>query len=110
MMNTIRYLAPLALVGAVVAAQPLLAQDLVFTIANNGDAALVELYASPKSAGSWGQDMLGGQQLAAGEAAEVIISGEAGGQCDYDLRMVFADGSELTDASNLCDTAAVTIE
>jgi hypothetical protein len=106
-MKPIRFVA-LAVVALV--AQPALAQELVFTISNNGDAALVELYASPKSAGTWGADMLGGAQLASGEAAEVIISGEASGQCDYDLRMVFADGSVLEDASNLCDTAAVAIE
>ena len=96
--------------AAVVLAQPLFAQDVVFTISNNGSAALVELYASPKSAGTWGADMLGGAQIGSGEAAEVIISGEAAGQCDYDLRMVFDDGSELVNASNLCDTAAVAIE
>ncbi|MGL5010820.1 MAG: hypothetical protein ACRC6I_13140 [Paracoccaceae bacterium] len=109
-MKPTRFLALGAVVAAIAAAQPLMAQELVFTISNNGDAALVELYASPKSAGSWGEDMLGGQQLGSGEAAEVIISGDAGGQCDYDLRMVFDDGSVLEDASNLCDTAAVAIE
>lgn len=95
---------------AAVAAQPLMAQELVFTISNNGNASLVELYASPKSAGTWGDDMLGGAQIGSGEAAEVIISGDATGTCDYDLRMVFDDGSELVNASNLCDTAAVAID
>ena len=106
-MKPIRFVA-LALVA--LAATPALAQELVFTISNNGNAALVELYASPKSAGTWGADMLGGAQIGSGEAAEVIISGEAEGTCDYDLRMVFDDGSELVNASNLCDTAAVAIE
>ncbi|MGL4322338.1 MAG: hypothetical protein ACRCS3_15875 [Paracoccaceae bacterium] len=106
-MKTMRFV---ALAAAAVAAQPALAQELVFTISNNGDAALVELYASPKSAGTWGADMLGGAQIGSGEAAEVVISGEAEGSCEYDLRMVFADGSELVNASNLCDTAAVAID
>ncbi|MFM2390114.1 MAG: hypothetical protein RLZZ437_1669 [Pseudomonadota bacterium] len=99
-----------AFAAAAVVAQPALAKELVFTISNNGNAALVELYASPKSAGTWGADMLGGAQIASGEAAEVVISGEAEGSCDYDLRMVFDDGSELVNASNLCDTAAVAID
>jgi hypothetical protein len=94
---------------AALAAQPVLAQELVFTISNNADAALVELYASPRSAGSWGTDIMGGQQLGSGEAAEVAI-GDSAGQCDYDLRMVFADGSTLEDASNLCDAPTVTVE
>lgn len=106
-MKPIRFV---ALAVAALTAQPALAQELVFTISNNGNAALVQLYASPKSAGTWGADMLGGAQIASGEAAEVIISGEATGTCDYDLRMVFDDGSELVNASNLCDTAAVAIE
>jgi hypothetical protein len=97
-------------VAAVAVAQPLMAQELVFTISNNGSAALVELYASPKSAGTWGADMLGGAQIGSGEAAEIVISGEAEGSCDYDLRMVFDDGSELVNASNLCDTATVAID
>jgi hypothetical protein len=108
-MKTTRIIALGAVLAAAIGVQPLLAQDLVFTISNNGDAALVELYASPKAAGSWGSDIMGGEQLASGEAAEVAI-GDAGGQCDYDLRMVFADGSVLENASNLCDTAAVSIE
>jgi ethanolamine utilization microcompartment shell protein EutL len=99
----------LAALGAGVMAQPLFAQELVFTISNNADAALVELYASPRSAGSWGADIMGGQQLASGEAAEVAI-GDSAGQCDYDLRMVFSDGSTLEDASNLCDAPTVTVE
>jgi hypothetical protein len=107
-MKPMRFVA-LAVV-AVAVAQPLLAQELVFTISNNGNAALVELYASPKSAGTWGADMLGGAQIASGEAAEIVISGEAEGSCDYDLRMVFDDGSELVNASNLCDTATVAID
>jgi hypothetical protein len=98
-----------AMLLAALAAQPVLAQELVFTISNNADAALVELYASPRSAGSWGTDIMGGQQLGSGEAAEVAI-GDSAGQCDYDLRMVFADGSTLEDASNLCDAPTVTVE
>ncbi len=102
------WIAAVALTAGLAAA-PLFAQELVFTISNNADAALVELYASPASADSWGSDIMGGQQLATGEAAEVAI-GDSAGQCDYDLRMVFSDGSILEDASNLCDTASVTIE
>lgn len=98
-----------AALAAGLVAQPLFAQDLVFTISNNADAALVELYASPASAGSWGADIMGGQQLASGEAAEVAI-GASDGQCDYDLKMVFSDGSTLEDASNLCDAPTVTVE
>jgi hypothetical protein len=98
-----------AALTAAMAAQPLFAQELVFTISNNADAALVELYASPASAGSWGSDIMGGQQLASGEAAEVAI-GDSAGQCDYDLKMVFSDGSTLEDASNLCDGPTVTVE
>jgi hypothetical protein len=103
------HFAALAVTAAVVT-QPVMAQELVFTISNNGSAALVELYASPKSAGTWGADMLGGAQIASGEAAEIVISGEAEGSCEYDLRMVFDDGSELVNASNLCDTATVAID
>ena len=108
-MKTIRIIALAAIGTLAIGVQPVLAEDLVFTISNNGGAALVELYASPKAANSWGADIMGGEQLGSGEAAEVAI-GDAGGQCDYDLRMVFADGSVLENASNLCDTAAVSIE
>jgi hypothetical protein len=102
------WIAAIALTAGV-AAQPLFAQELVFTISNNADAALVELYASPASAGSWGSDIMGGQQLASGEAVEVAI-GDSAGQCDYDLKMVFSDGSTLEDTSNLCDAPTVTVE
>jgi hypothetical protein len=99
---------PLFAAFALLVATPVLADDLVFTVTNNSSDTLVELYASPSAEDNWGGDIMGGQQLAAGEGGEVTI-GDGSDQCDYDLRMVFASGDTLEGSSNLCDAAGFTI-
>lgn len=93
---------------AAVAATPVLAQDLTFTLANHSGADLTEFYASPVGVDSWEENILGGAVLASGASGQVAISGAAG--CDYDLRMVFADGDVLEDSGNLCETGSYTIQ
>ena len=88
-------------------ATPVLADDIVFTLHNATATDVMEFYASPTSADDWEDDILGEDILGAGESAQVTIQGDRG--CDYDLRAVFADETEVTDSLNLCETSDYTI-
>lgn len=90
------------------APMPLLAENLTFTLANLSSADLTEFYASPVGVDSWEENILSGGALAAGNSGQVTISGAQG--CNYDLRMVFADGDVLEDSSNICDAGTYTIQ
>ncbi|MDP4033245.1 MAG: hypothetical protein Q8P60_10410 [Pseudorhodobacter sp.] len=96
-----------AMLGAVVAL-PAFAEDLVFTLSNRTTSDLTEFYASPVGVDNWEEDILGDQSLAAGASGEVTIS-DSRSNCEYDLRMVFADGDVLEDTADLCDTGSYTI-
>ena len=87
---------------------PALADDVTFTLSNMSSADLIEFYASPVGNDNWEENILGGGVLSAGASGEVTINGAQG--CDYDLRMVFADGDVVEDSSNICDTATYTIQ
>ena len=61
-------------------------------ITNETESDLLELYASPPGASN-GQDVLGGASVSAGEAVTVDFGNESG-QCEFDLRAVFDNGTE----------------
>ena len=85
-----------------------LADDVSFTLSNQTGSELTEFYASPVGSDNWEENILAGGALAAGSEGQVQIAGASG--CDYDLRMVFADGDVVEDSSNICDTATYTIQ
>ncbi|SEN80697.1 hypothetical protein SAMN04488103_10816 [Gemmobacter aquatilis] len=94
-------------VSALMAA-PALAESLTLDVVNNSAADLTELYASPVGVDDWQANILTAT-VGAGTSGTVTIS-EAQG-CDYDLRMVFADGDALEQTGNdLCAMASFTIQ
>ncbi len=89
-------------------AVPAAAQDVQYQLSNSTGLTLMEFYTSPASQGSWGDDLLGANVLAAGEAGTVTIAdGES--TCDYDLLFVFEDGQEMVDTVNICEMASYTL-
>lgn len=89
-------------------ASPALAEDVSFSLSNMTAADLTEFYATPVGHENWEQNLLVTPSLGAGTAAQVTIVNAQG--CDYDLRMVFADGDVLEGASNICETTDYTIQ
>ena len=81
---------------------PALAEDLVFNIHNKTGVAITEFYTSPTDVDDWEEDVTGGGEIAAGETAQITIA-DGRDQCDYDIRMIFADDVEVIDTENLCD-------
>jgi hypothetical protein len=89
-------------------AMPAAAQDLQYELVNNSGLTLMEFYTSAVDEGTWGDDILGANVLASGESGQVTLA-DGSTQCDYDLRFVFEDGTEMVDTVNACDTASYTI-
>lgn len=87
---------------------PAWADDVAFTLQNASASDLTEFYASPVGNANWEENILSSGALAAGASGEVKISNVQG--CDYDLRMVFADGDVLEDSSNICETGTYTVQ
>jgi hypothetical protein len=98
---------PLA-AAAILFAAPAMADDLVFQFNNESSFAIVELYASPANVGEWEEDILGQDVLESGEAARITIR-DGRRACEYDLRIVFDDGDEVTDTTDLCETESYTV-
>ncbi len=98
---------PLA-AAAVLFAAPAMAEDLVFQFNNESSFAIVELYASPANVDEWEEDILGQDVLGSSEAARITIR-DGRRACEYDLRIVFDDGDEVTDTTDLCETESYTV-
>jgi hypothetical protein len=89
-------------------AAPALAQDVQYELINDSALTVMEFYTSAIDEGAWGDDILGADVLAPGEVGTVNIA-DGSARCDYDLRFVFEDGSELVDSVNICDMASYTL-
>jgi hypothetical protein len=86
---------------------PALAEDLVFTLVNDSSLNLVEMYVSPHSADTWGENILY-SELNAGEQGDITIAdGET--TCDYDMRFVMDNGNTVDGNQNLCELATFTL-
>lgn len=89
-------------------ATPALAEEVTFTLANQTGTELTEFYASPVGNDNWEENMLASGGLAAGASGQVTISKASG--CDYDLRMVFADGDVLQDNADICTIGTYSVQ
>ena len=107
-MLPLKHLLPVTLI-AMTSAAPVVAQDMQFELTNTSGYTLMEFYASPSDVGSWEADILGANVLPSGSSGVVTIA-DGQTQCAYDIRMVFDDGSDLTDAVNICDLGSYTIQ
>jgi hypothetical protein len=98
-----------AAVAAAFLVAPAYGQDLVFMLDNQSSGAVQEFYASPVGVDNWEEDILGTDILAAGEASRITIA-DARDVCEYDLKIVFDDATELEERNiNLCDTGSYTV-
>jgi hypothetical protein len=98
----------LATLTALMIAAPASAEDLVFDLINNSSVTLHELYVSAHDADTWEEDILGTDTLASGETVSVTIA-DGKDTCDYDLRFVAEDGSELERNVDLCKMSSFTL-
>ena len=80
-----------------------------FTLTNNTGHVVTTLNVSPSNSDQWGEDILGRDVLANGEAAQITFP-RAETQCSWDIKATYDDG-DTTDARgvNLCETTTVTL-
>ncbi len=89
-------------------AAPAFAQDLEFELINSSSYNLNELYVSPASADTWGDDILGMDVMPAGTTGTVTIT-DGLETCAYDLRFVTDTGAEVTSTQDLCELGTFTL-
>lgn len=83
------------------------AEDVKFTLKNNSEFSIDELYASPSNEDNWGEDILGVDVLAGGESG-VVTMADGSEECKYDLKVVDEDGAEhMIEELDLCQTPDV---
>lgn len=81
-----------AALASVLWVAPAFAADLVFTLDNQSTSAINEFYVSGVDQNDWGKDILGQDVLSGGSQATITIY-DAGDVCQFDLRLVYEDGS-----------------
>jgi hypothetical protein len=80
-----------------------LADKANFSIENNSDVAISELYLSDSSLENWNNDILGQGILDSGERITVDFADPSPDRCMYDIKAIFADGQEVEDYRiNVC--------
>jgi len=80
------------------------ADDPSFRLVNRGQQPIAELFATPAGTGTWGRNRLDQGPLA--PAGTQVMRLPRGGECVYDLRVVFADRRALErKGANLCRIA-----
>ena len=77
-------------------------------VANDMRQTIVEIYISNAGSGNWQQDVLGSDYLQPGGSALVSID-DRKGQCRFDLKTVFDDGTNLIRSVDVCHGEGYTI-
>ena len=84
-----------------------------FTLVNRTSGVIHELFATPAGLGNWGQNRLDGRNgnpTSIAPGASYAVRHRADNTCNFDLRVVFADGkAEERKGVNVCATEEVTI-
>ena len=93
---------------AILAATPVLAEDLIFTLVNDSSHTIVEMNVSPVGEELWGENILNVDEVTPGMSGDVTIA-DGLDVCDYDLRFVSDEGIEATQEQNLCEIGTFTI-
>jgi len=93
---------------ATVVATPALAEDLVFTLINESSHTIVEMYVSPVEEENWGENILTVAEVPPGGGGDVTIA-DGLDVCDYDIRLVSAEGGDSGVTQNLCEMTTLTV-
>ncbi|MXP65851.1 hypothetical protein E0493_21095 [Roseomonas sp. M0104] len=82
---------------------------LDFRLVNRTGYQIDEVYVSPASSSSWGDDIMGRDAVPDGSTVNVTFNPRAR-TCKWDLKVVYEDGDESEwEALNLCSVSKVTL-
>jgi hypothetical protein len=91
-----------------VAVPAALADERDFTLVNDNDVAIVDLYITHVSEEQWSDDILGEDVLPAGDRVRVMFLDPAPGFCRYDLKVTVESGEDaMVNSVDLCQTDVV---
>jgi hypothetical protein len=80
-----------------------------FNLVNDTGYPIEQVFVSPSDSGNWGHDILGNYVLPSGYYRQVTFPAY-NTWCTYDVRVVFPDGSSLTDWNvDLCNTTRLVV-
>jgi hypothetical protein len=90
-------------------AQLAYAEHLNFTLYNGSRKTIYYLYVSATGS-PLGQDVLGSGVLESGGSTRITFPNQSPeSPCTYNVKVVFADGTEVQDRFNLCESDSVTV-
>lgn len=78
-----------------------------FTIQNNNELAIVEIYVSSGNSRYWGRNILEGSILPSGGSTKITFNNSSS-QCIYDYKAVYENDTYDLGKTNLCETFTVT--
>lgn len=84
------------------------AEDLVFALINDSSHTIVEMYVSPVDEEMWGENILTVAEVPPGTGGDVTIA-DGLDVCDYDIRLVSAEGGDSQVTQNLCEMQTLTV-
>jgi len=100
----------LSLIVLGLCAAPAAAANRVVEVINATGITMVEFYASVSSTNSWEEDILGEEELEAGDSVDINID-DGSGKCIYDFKGVFANRVEVVKQGvNVCRISTFTFE
>ncbi len=83
--------------------------DRDFTVHNNINETIAELYVSPTSQTTWGSDILGRDVLPQGESAAIHFTPRTNaGECIFDIKLVAGAHQYVVNRVNLCTITDMT--
>jgi len=92
-------------------AQSALADPRNFTVTNNSNLLITNLYVSHISENNWGDDILGRDVLPKGESTDIVFPDAEPTVCTYDIKVIREGGAEgQLRAVDLCATETVTFQ
>lgn len=100
-----RRILAMGLLGAMVSGAAMAQCDTRFSVINQSDTTVNEIYFNPSSMSNWGRDRLGDNVLPAGRSITFNPGGSGG---NYDFRIVWANGdtAELMRV-NICSASEI---
>ena len=101
--------APVVLAAPAAAVLPAPHHDSVtFTLENNTSYTIIEVYITANDSDSWGDDLLGDEILDPDEALDLTDDDFFDGECLYDIKVVWEDGSaHIIEDIDLCTITTV---
>lgn len=91
-------------------AQLAYADHLNFTLYNETSKSIHYLYVSAARSDKWGRDILGTDVLKSGQYTRITFPNQTSDSpCIYDIKVVFADRTNIVGRHNLCQADSVTV-